>query len=392
LKAVLPSLISLLPSSSSSAEGKPTTGTGADGKGKRKRKAKGYEGDEVFRSSKESMIENTKQADEVFAALDGKFTPPRFKKHGSDVGSFPLALPSLLTLSLLPPQLKSLTSRILLSLLLTFTSISPISVSSTDLSLQSRILQKVQDICQILLASGDDGLFDKSLGMVIGTVGKGTVCLFLSSPVQKIIYSFDCYYQHENQQFSSTISLLIHPRLPPIHRPHNVDHVVLAQSNELSTEEKELRKALGLSGGKEDIVVPDAPRDETNVATTSTVAPTIAPSTSNTPPPPPTPAPIQFHSSFTPSATSFPTTIPLAPTSTSPQLSGASNVNETEELTTRTPFVPPAWATAPSDVPVDKGTSVESVPMYTGRDEDMDDDDDDEEMPKIDMGDDSDEE
>ncbi|KAF7985251.1 hypothetical protein HWV62_7918 [Athelia sp. TMB] len=321
-KALLASLTCLLAPQS---EAPPADG-GAIGKGgKGKKRVRGYEGDEVFKVTREVICASEEEGEVIIAALE--------------------ALRLVLRSPHITPAVHSITSRVLLSLLLTLPQMAP-----TALALDPRVHGHALAVVHTLSAElglGTTSTMSKSLGLVIqlggGVEGNGSERAFLSA-----------------KEVHRSLELLLHPRVPPLVRslPH-VEALSLFRAEE-SHEEVAVRDALGLSVAEShQAVTVESEHLPMPSATAVHVIPAAAPS---------------IISSNTDAVTAVqPKVAPAtpAPISTPHDLLPAAHH----------PIPPPAAFLAPS-------TSV--APLQTTIIAAMDEDEEEEDMPTIDMDSDSD--
>ncbi|KAF8897738.1 rRNA processing/ribosome biogenesis-domain-containing protein [Infundibulicybe gibba] len=164
---------------------------------------RGYEGDEVFRIGREIICPTVCDGDVLLKSL--KVILRHLQRNPE-----------------LPPAMVSISSRVLLSILLSLPQLAPGSISR-DLSLHSKLLQKVQAMV-IDLGAGTRGAMSESLGLIMGVIN---------------VDGGTNNYQH-------TTELLLHPRVPPLVRslPH-VGSLSLFHLEE-SQEETEAREKMGL--------------------------------------------------------------------------------------------------------------------------------------------------
>ncbi|KAK0206320.1 rRNA processing/ribosome biogenesis-domain-containing protein [Desarmillaria ectypa] len=197
-KAVLSSITTILPSQSDFDQSTDTIQTGRSKKGKKR--ARAYEGDELFKVSRNVLFPLSDDGKAVLVACD--------------------ALALLLRNPGLSPTTHSLSVRVLLSILFFLPQRSPLSLSS-DPTLHPKLLQKIQALVTES-GCGTTNTASKSLGLVLRAVDLNNAC-------------------------QRTIDLLLHPRVPPLVRslPH-VETLSLFLSEE-STEEARDRELLSLS-------------------------------------------------------------------------------------------------------------------------------------------------
>lgn len=202
-------------SSESDAKPQDESGTGT-GRKKGKKRARGYEGDEVFKTAREVLCATEEDGDVVIAALE--------------------ALQALLHDPGVTPAVQSLTTRILLSLHSSLPRLSPPSLSG-NLALHDRVCTKVQELC-IELGSGNASVMSRSLPLVIGLNQNVRCRSFYTTQIPDFL-------QPKNDM-QKRLDLLLHPRLPPLVRPMPpVDALYLFRAEE-NQEEADLRRELGL--------------------------------------------------------------------------------------------------------------------------------------------------
>ncbi|KAJ7178937.1 rRNA processing/ribosome biogenesis-domain-containing protein [Mycena filopes] len=224
---------------------------------KSKKRAREFEGDEVFKVSREVICSTVNEGDVLLAAF------------------------AVLRLALrnphLAPAMHSVSCRVILSVLLALPQLSPSSLSC-DPKLHPVLLERVQQL-SIELGAGSTGGMSKSLGLVVGA-------------------SLQDSYVHRD------LEMLLHPRLPPLVRSMPpLESFSLFRAEE-SQEEIDARQTLGLvpseaeldvpvTGGT-DVVMADPPTLPTPPPTTnkslaipaSTEPPAATPESARPPPPP----------------------------------------------------------------------------------------------------------
>jgi len=159
MRAVLPSLSAILAIRSEIPRIGSVSSDLRNKKGKKKSRA--YEGDEVFKISREVICSTTEEGRVVLSALTGRYAFNSFTKYltGPIVTHLVMLNPNL------SPSVFSIASRVLLSMLLALPQMSPTSVSS-DRSLHDHVMRQVQAVCTSL-SSGRNSM-SKSLNLVIG--------------------------------------------------------------------------------------------------------------------------------------------------------------------------------------------------------------------------------
>ena len=164
-KAVLPSITVILSSPSDSQHFENTSVRSSKGKKGRKR-ARDYEGDEVFKLSREVICPNIDEGKVLLTAFQGigrLDTISHFCPH-----IFPPVMQLLLRNPHLSPAIHSLTSRILLNILLSLPQMSPASLSPNP-RFHTDLCQLVHAICMDI-GTGTPSVMSKSLGLVIRSV------------------------------------------------------------------------------------------------------------------------------------------------------------------------------------------------------------------------------
>ncbi|KAG6812998.1 hypothetical protein H0H92_014929 [Tricholoma furcatifolium] len=223
-KAVLP-LLSVVLATPSPSESQSPEDVGNSQKSKKgKKRARGYEGDEVFKLTREVICPGPEDGKVLLAALN--------------------VMRLLLQSPNLSPSMQSISARVLLSILLGLPQISPASLSP-DLVLYDELVQLVQSITAEL-GSGTTSVMSKSLSMVVRAAIAG----------------------NDNEETLRDLEILLHPRVPPLVRslPH-VESLSLFSAEE-PQEEADVRRDLGLhvvapsqppaAHAEEDVVMKDA--------------------------------------------------------------------------------------------------------------------------------------
>ncbi|KAJ6539553.1 rRNA processing/ribosome biogenesis-domain-containing protein [Mycena capillaripes] len=195
-RAILPLISVVL---AKEADARETEGNGAGRSKKSKKRAREFEGDEVFKMSREVICSTVDEGNVLLAA----FAVMRLVMQNPN----------------LSPAMQSISCRVTLSVLLTLPQMSPASLSC-DPKLHSLLLERVQEL-SIELGAGSTGGMSKSLGLVMGT-------------------------SLADSHFHRGLEVLIHPRLPPMVRslPY-VEALSLFRAEE-SQEEADMRQSLGL--------------------------------------------------------------------------------------------------------------------------------------------------
>lgn len=236
VKGVMLSLMPLLSTQSDAHTGEMSSGQSKKGRKRRR----DYEGDEVFKLSKDVICSSIAEGKVILCALDALQVTMR----GAELQSV----------------IRSLACRVMLSLSLSLTAMSRSSLSQ-DVHLHSLVLAKVNGMC-LELARGTTSAMSRSLGLVLrSTVTEGN--------------------EHTMQiklQLQQEADLLLHPRGPPLVRPlPHVEALSLFRAEE-NNEELAARRSLVL-------------------ATTydANVMDVVADPNAVTPTPEPTPQPVPAH-------------------------------------------------------------------------------------------------
>jgi len=209
LKALIPCLSRLLsqkpPSTSTSNKDTATNGDGKGNKGKKK--SRGYEGDEVFRSSRELLLNGKAGEKEILSTLE--------------------VLPALLSSPYINGSLVSLASRLLISILLTLPQI-PATVISPNPAIHALIVEKITCICEgSILHDATKPWLRRDLGLFAHIVGKSRTGSISTDQALK------------------TLDLSLHPHLPPTLRGiSQLDNIPLPRAED--KDEQETREALDL--------------------------------------------------------------------------------------------------------------------------------------------------
>ncbi|KZP24698.1 hypothetical protein FIBSPDRAFT_951090 [Athelia psychrophila] len=218
-KALLTSLTGLL---STQSDAQPTDAAAGGKSGKGKKRARGYEGDEVFKTTRAVICAGEVEGEVVVAALE--------------------ALQLVLRCPHLTPAVHSITSRVLLSLLLALPQMLPAALAPNP-QVYGRVLAKVHEM-SVELAVGTTSAMSKSLGLVIQLGGgvEGGERTFLSA-----------------KEVQRNLDLLLHPRVPPLLRslPH-VEALSLFRAEE-SHDEFAVRESLGLGAAEAHPAAPVQP-------------------------------------------------------------------------------------------------------------------------------------
>jgi hypothetical protein len=161
------------------------TNSGQNKKSKKRRR--NYEGDEVFRLSKSVICSSLAEGEVILYALDGEANrdlPIRLL-------IIPPALQVIMRGTELHPSVRSLASRVLLSLSLSLPAMSRSSLSQ-DVHLLSLVHARLSGIC-LELAQGTTSAMGRSLGLVLkstateGNEDVGNIYHFLSANVMALL-------------------------------------------------------------------------------------------------------------------------------------------------------------------------------------------------------------
>lgn len=270
-RAVLPSLTILLASQSQTHREDDVNGSAAKSR-KGKKRARGYEGDEVFKT-REVVCPSKEDGETVIAALN--------------------VTRRLVQTSVLNTAVQSLVGRVLLALYITLPQIPP-GLFSPDLRLHCQVFEAVQRFCADV-ATGTTSTSSKTLGLLIGTSLQGSI------PTDVL----------------RDVDLMLHPRLPPLVRalPH-VEALALFRAEE-GQEEKEARRGLGLVSSEEAQPIANDSNPSATVITADAVA---VNATSDT-------APLAVSQTARPSVTTSPS--PYAPVAAAHPAVDATRANMT---------------------------------------------------------------
>ena len=164
VRAILPRLAVLLSTrSQADAEGEQGHAPGRSKKGKKR--ARGYEGDEVFKIGREIVCPTADECDALLAAVDRALFSSTATVRLVDNVYRPLVLKVLLVGSHITPPVRSIASRLLLSIHASLSHLPP-AILSPDLSLHRKLHAKVQSVC-MSLAIGTTSTMSKSLGLIL---------------------------------------------------------------------------------------------------------------------------------------------------------------------------------------------------------------------------------
>ncbi|KAG0709826.1 rRNA processing/ribosome biogenesis-domain-containing protein [Suillus ampliporus] len=333
VKAIMLSLMPLLSTQSDSHPGE--TNSGQNKKGRKRRRD--YEGDEVFRLSKDVICTSTAEEEDILCALD--------------------ALQVTMLGAELQSAVRSLACRVLLSLSLSLPAM-PRSSLSQNVHMHSLVHAKVNRMC-LELARGTTSAMSRSLGLVlISTVTEGNE-----------------YTMQTKLQVQQEVDLLLHSRGPPLVRPlPHVEALSLFRAEE-SNEELAARASLALA------TIYDA--SAMDVAGDPVVM---------TPLPEPTLQPVPTHLPMPTPKTTAPTQAPISPAVPASQNVTSANTVAPTKYSTNVPSAIPSQQQAKSLLPSTSSQmelappAVEPhfIPVV------VDDDEEEEAMPIIDMESDSD--
>ncbi|KAJ7129455.1 rRNA processing/ribosome biogenesis-domain-containing protein [Mycena epipterygia] len=185
---------------------------------KSKKRAREFEGDEVFKVSREVVCSTVEDGNVLLSA----FAVTRLVLHNPNLSS----------------TVQSISSRVILSILLALPQMSPASLSS-DPKLHSLVLARVQEL-STELGAGSTGGMSKSLGLVLG------------ASLRNVHVRPCCFFI-----FYYGLEILLHPRLPALVRSlPGVESLSLFQAEE-SQEETDTRQSLGLIPSGIESPIPD---------------------------------------------------------------------------------------------------------------------------------------
>ncbi|KAF9569005.1 hypothetical protein CPC08DRAFT_678642 [Agrocybe pediades] len=230
-KAVLPSLTRILSASTTNIDSEPSSSKSKNAK----KRARNYEGDEVFKMTRQVTYATAEEGEVALISLDVAHV--------------------LLPNSNLSPTMQSIIARLMISLLMTLPRL-PWHSLSQDPTLVQRLIKKVQNI-GFTISSGTTGVMSKSLPFVI----KASL-------------------RSDELESQRNLGILIHPRVPPLVRsmPH-IESLSLYKAEE-SQEEAEALRALKIA----DMHIHQTPEVEDIVMTDHNS--TLTKQTSNTGPEP----------------------------------------------------------------------------------------------------------
>ncbi|KAL1760148.1 rRNA processing/ribosome biogenesis-domain-containing protein [Schizophyllum commune] len=303
---------------------------------KGKKRARGFEGDESLRLTRIVACPTPDDAAALLSALD--------------------VVRYLLRAAELAPMLRSIASRVLLSVHLALPGMAPGAVAG-DFAVYGRLVEKVQKVV-VEVSAGSSSAMGKGLPLAMKGALAGV-----------------------NEDAFRTLDLLLHPRLPPLVRPlPHVDALTLFAGEE-SAEEKRTRIDMGFSMSAD---APTAVSNEANEASAMEqdqpvdTAPAAAPHASATFMQPPA---LKTYPSAPPIATMPPPTSAQAEPAYVPASSTAAALAPAAlPLAPAPPKAPMGVITGTSTSRAEAQTEVVSMAV---------DEDDDEEMPEIDMSSDS---
>ncbi|KAJ7180313.1 rRNA processing/ribosome biogenesis-domain-containing protein [Mycena crocata] len=178
---------------------------------KSKKRAREFEGDEVFKISREVVCSTVEEGNVLLAA-------------------FAVVMRLVLRNPNISPAVLSISCRVTLSILLALPHMAPPSLSS-DPKLHPLILARVQEL-SAELGAGSTGGMSKSLGLI------------------SVRHSLHLFSSNHASQVDRDLEILLHPRLPPLVRTMpRVESLSLFRAEE-SQEESETRQSLGLAASE----------------------------------------------------------------------------------------------------------------------------------------------
>ena len=170
VRAVIPYLTKpLLPQLEAKAA--EPTDAGGSSKRKGKKRARGYEGDEVFKTNPDILFGSPHEERVVMLSIEGQYYPFRLVLRTS--------VEHFLALRLLPydtgvsPEVYSVLSRLLLSLLLHLSRLPP-SMVSKDVTFHNDLSSKLQSVC-IELASTKSAALGRTLPLLMNLLDKKVI-------------------------------------------------------------------------------------------------------------------------------------------------------------------------------------------------------------------------
>ncbi|KAJ7368529.1 rRNA processing/ribosome biogenesis-domain-containing protein [Mycena albidolilacea] len=215
-------------------DARESDGTAQGRSKKSKKRAREFEGDEVFKISREVVCPTVDEGNALLAAF--------------------AAIRLVLQNPNLSPAMQSISCRVVLSVLLVLPEMSPGSLSA-DPKLHPLLLQRVQAL-SVELGAGSTRGMSKSLGLVVGA-------------------------NLADSHLHRDLEVLLHPRLPPLVRSMPYVESLSVFRAEESQEESEMRQSLGLVPAEtEDVVMavanPPAPPTPPRTSKNLPVPPSVA--------------------------------------------------------------------------------------------------------------------
>ncbi|KAF9646174.1 hypothetical protein BDM02DRAFT_3100296, partial [Thelephora ganbajun] len=223
------------------------TDAGGSSKRKGKKRARGYEGDEVFKTNPGVLLAWPHEERVVMLSIEA------LRLLSRDTG--------------ISPEVYSVSSRLLLSLFLHLSRLPP-SLISKDLTFHNKLSSKLQNVC-IELASTKSAALGRALPLLMN------------------LFEQSVNVPWDRAESSGILDILLHPKLPPLVRPlPPMENISLFRVEESEVERK-LRIMLGLASSEdpEPVVSAQEPSREPE-STAQVVETTHLPSSVPDPAPP----------------------------------------------------------------------------------------------------------
>lgn len=154
-----------------------TADVSGSSKRKGKKRARGYEGDEVFRTSPDVLFGSSHEKRVVMLSFEGRYSPFCLVSRGGVEPS--LALRLLLMDTGISTEVYSVSSRLLLSLCLHLSRLPP-SLVSKDLTFHNELSSKLQTSC-LELVSTKYVASGRTLPLLINLLDQKVTCVLRSS-------------------------------------------------------------------------------------------------------------------------------------------------------------------------------------------------------------------
>ena len=161
-RAIVPSLTTLLSTQADVQKEEDNAQAGATKSKKGKKRARGYEGDEVFKISRQMVCLTEVAGEVVLTSLEGWFHC--IVSYPSLMSHLP-AVHLLLSRASLSASIQSVAARVLIAVYIGISNIPP-NLFSPDPALHSNVYELVQRIC-VELGAGTSSTLSKSLGLLV---------------------------------------------------------------------------------------------------------------------------------------------------------------------------------------------------------------------------------